>query len=225
VSAANASGTLLTGAYADLQKSGWESGAYLGEANISQTSWTGGGFASASGVDTDSIPGSVIIARNASGTFDTGIVHWMESNSFDLGTASATVAAVAWAANIPIASGADALRIQLAGSSDGSNWNYVGPDGTAGTYFTTSSVLGFSLGGRYVRYKVFLKTADINTTPELQDVTVSFSSPCIPAGQALFQNLSTGTYTLTVSAPGYQNVTTSVAIVSGWQRVDLVSIN
>ena len=55
-------------------------------------------------------------------------------------------------------------------------FNFVGPDGTASTFFTSS---GASLsqfdGNRYLQYKAYLTTTDPTMTPTLNDVTVCYT--------------------------------------------------
>ncbi len=71
-----------------------------------------------------------------------------------------------------------ALRFQAAGSnSPFGPFNYVGPDGTASTYFTTTGAsLSQFNGSRYLKYKAYLSTTDSTATPTLSDVTVCFVS-------------------------------------------------
>jgi len=54
-------------------------------------------------------------------------------------------------------------------------FNFVGPDGTAVTFFTTTlaNFLQFN-GHRYFKYKAFLSTTDSSMTPTVNDVTVCF---------------------------------------------------
>lgn len=71
------------------------------------------------------------------------------------------------------------VQFQVAASSSPTGpFNFVGPDSTAGTFFTTS---GASLdqfdGNRYLKYKVFLSSTDDTVTPTLNDVTVCFAAP------------------------------------------------
>jgi hypothetical protein len=81
-----------------------------------------------------------------------------------------------------------AIKFQGAGSNsfDGP-FNFVGPDGTANTFFNTSgaSLAQFN-GFRYLKYKAFLSTTLNTATPTLNDVTVCFSD---------------GTPTITAAAP------------------------
>jgi len=82
-----------------------------------------------------------------------------------------------------------AMKFQGAASNslDGP-FNFVGPDGTAATFFTISgaSLAQFN-GFRYLKYKALLSTTDNTTTPTLNDVTVCFSdgTPVITAAAPL----------------------------------------
>lgn len=81
---------------------------------------------------------------------------------------------LAWEESLP--SGTD-IELQVAFSDDEEGpWNFVGPDGTSGTKFTTStgqSVYG-SPSSRYCRYKAYL-TGDGTDTPTLGTVELGFS--------------------------------------------------
>lgn len=69
------------------------------------------------------------------------------------------------------------LQFQLAANNDNSTWSYLGPDGTAGTYYSsTGTAIASALNGsRYVRYKAFLTSTDIGATPTLSDITINYS--------------------------------------------------
>jgi len=96
----------------------------------------------------------------------------------------------------------------LAANNDNSTWNYVGPDGTADTYYTvpapTSAILWDN--NQYVRYKAYLSTSNNKKTPVLSSIQINYVSGCQTPGQWLFNDIASGnTYTLTASLPGYQN--------------------
>jgi hypothetical protein len=64
-----------------------------------------------------------------------------------------------------------------ASNSAGGPFNFVGPDGTANTFFTTSGAsLSQFNGNRYLMYKAYLVAFTNNITPTLSDVTVCFSN-------------------------------------------------
>ncbi|HTG32602.1 MAG TPA: carboxypeptidase regulatory-like domain-containing protein [Thermoanaerobaculia bacterium] len=109
-----------------------------------------------------------------------------------------------------------ALRFQVAASNSNIGpFNFVGPDGTAATFFTTSGAsLSQFNGNRYLEYKAYLSTTDSAVTPTLNDVTVCFSAlsladlsitktdgvaSAIPGGST--------TYTITASNSGPGNAT------------------
>jgi hypothetical protein len=100
-----------------------------------------------------------------------------------------------------------AIKFQGAGSNsfDGP-FDFVGPDGTANTFFNTSgaSLAQFN-GFRYLKYKAFLSTTLNTATPTLNDVTVCFSdgTPTITAAAPLVrqQGASATTQIATVSDP------------------------
>ncbi len=106
----------------------------------------------------------------------------------------------------PIEVGTDSIKFQLATNNDNTSWNFIGPDGTSSTFYTlgNQTINSIHNGDQYLRYKVFLHTDDTNFTPNLSDLSITFTSGCVPPGQVFFNNLSLGTYTLTVNKSGYQ---------------------
>jgi len=69
------------------------------------------------------------------------------------------------------------IKFQVAANNDNATWNYIGPDGTTGTYFsTTGTAIDSSLdGNQYFKYKAYLATTDNSATPELGDITINYS--------------------------------------------------
>ena len=71
------------------------------------------------------------------------------------------------------------LRFQVAASSSSSGpFNFVGPDGTSSTYFTSSnaSLTPQFDGLRYLQWKAYLSTTNSANTPSLADATVCFNN-------------------------------------------------
>src|SRR6202521_3359997 len=108
-----------------------------------------------------------------------------------------------WNASTPAST---SLTFQLAGSNSVNGpFNFVGPDGTASSFFTTSgaSLCQFN-GFRYLKYEALLSTTDRTVTPTLSDVTVCFDDnaaamPTItPGGPTTF--CAGGSVTLTSSS-------------------------
>ncbi|HWW74099.1 MAG TPA: Ig-like domain repeat protein, partial [Pyrinomonadaceae bacterium] len=94
--------------------------------------------------------------------------------------------ALSWMAAAPANT---SVRFQVAASNSALGpFNFVGPDGTAATYFTTSgaSLAQFD-GKRYLRYKAYLSTNDGAATPTLGSVSACFAdaAPSIAAGSAI----------------------------------------
>lgn len=70
------------------------------------------------------------------------------------------------------------VKFQIAASNSPTGpCNFVGPDGTAATFFTTSpaSLTPQFYGLRYLQYKALLSTTDNTATPSLDDVTICFA--------------------------------------------------
>jgi hypothetical protein len=81
---------------------------------------------------------------------------------------------LAWNASTPALT---SVKFQVAASNAASGpFNFVGPDGTAGTFFTTSpaSMAQFT-GFRYLKYRAYLATTNSAVTPTLQDVSLCFT--------------------------------------------------
>ncbi len=75
-----------------------------------------------------------------------------------------------------------ALQHAINGSCNGVTYNYVGPDGTANTFFTQGDKFqidtdgsGYENPGQCMRYKVFMTSSTQTQTPVLPDITVNYS--------------------------------------------------
>ncbi len=118
---------------------------------------------------------------------------------------TSTWTTLSWTASAPSNT---TVRFQVAASSSAFGpFNFVGPDTTAGTFFTTTGAsLSQFNGMRYLRYKLYLDTADTAVTPTLSDVGICFASVCIapatptitPGGPTTF--CAGGSVTLTSSS-------------------------
>jgi hypothetical protein len=78
-----------------------------------------------------------------------------------------------WTATTPAGT---SVKFQVAGSNSAAGpFNFVGPDGTASTYFTTGgSSLGQFNGFRYLKYKAYLGTTSTGATPTLGDAGLCY---------------------------------------------------
>ncbi len=81
---------------------------------------------------------------------------------------------LSWTATVPANT---TLQFQVAASNSPTGpFNFVGPDGTAATFFTTSGAsLSQFNGFRYLQYRAYFSTTDGTMSPTLNDVTVCFN--------------------------------------------------
>jgi hypothetical protein len=86
---------------------------------------------------------------------------------------------LSWTATVPVNT---TLQFQAAGSANPAGpFTFIGPDGTAATFFTTSpadlAAVPQLVSKRYLKYKAYLTTTDPAVTPTVNDVTVCFAVP------------------------------------------------
>jgi len=71
------------------------------------------------------------------------------------------------------------INIQIATSNNaGGPWNFVGPDGSSSSYYTTASNKEIYLNnilGRYFKYQATLSTSNSSVTPSLDAVYINYS--------------------------------------------------
>lgn len=210
-------GLPLSAASVELAKSGYDQILETGQGFVGQTDWSLGSgqddmgnaskyFADSGTVDVTTAPGDVMLALISKNHYQTS--GWLGSSTFDLGSPVTFSNIQVVPTTQPTKAGATPLRFQLASSNSStpSSWNYLGPDGTNATYYTTTNtvVSAAHANQRYLRYRAYLSTADFKYTPRLSDFFVTYTSSCMPPGQAFFAGLSSATHTLTVSKSGYQ---------------------
>jgi hypothetical protein len=193
-----------------------------------QEDWTGGSgqedflaankYASDSGtIDTQTQPNGVRLAQVSGAYVSSGSLI---SSTFDTGTASTTFSTLTW--NPQSQSASTSVMFQLAANTDNATWNFVGPDGTASTYYTVPGTTIHSVlnNKRYLRYKALLTTTSTTTTPVLSNVTINYMSGCYTPGQSMFAGITqTGGYQVEVQMPGYQTQTISNITLSGQQTL------
>lgn len=146
------------------------------------------------------------------------------STVFDVGSATTTYYQLSWQpATQATSTGTNSVRFQLA-SSEGLEgpWEFVGPDGTAGSYYTASetNINSIHTNERYVRYKLLLATEDPSVTPRISDVAITYSSSCLPFGQVYFDSLVFDNYIVTVTRDGYQEFTGEILVSDDWQSFE-----
>ena len=216
----NQAGGAIDNAKATLSKTGFSQTLYTGRRNLLQTNWASSNYSSQSGnIDPESAPGQMTLL-DIGGKYPTS-TEWLISKTIDFGAADVAFYDVSSnPTSSPPQTGPQSLKFQIATNNDQSAWNFVGPDGTDVSYYTTSTILNpLHNNNRYLRYKIFMRTADENFTPTLNDLTINFSSPCITRGRAFSDGLNAGTYTLTIEKAGYQTfIDPAVAVGGGSQE-------
>jgi hypothetical protein len=226
-----ATGLPISGANVTLTESGISTILGTGEGYLTQTDWSGGSGQNtfidstkyfSGGVDIiDAIPAGVLHLRLVAGAYQSSAT--LESSTFDVGSAS-NFHELTWAPiSQPSQTGVSAVKFQIATNNDNATWNYLGPDGTASTYYTASNttINAIHNGTRYFRYRLTLSTADPTYTPTISDVSFTFSSACTPPGQVAFQGLTSGVYAITVQKSGYTDYSGSITASSSWQQLGI----
>lgn len=106
-----------------------------------------------------------------SAAFDAGYVTAFNRVSFSVTTPSQTTASLQVA-----------VADKVSGNCAGANYQFVGPDGTSSTFFTSSGMFplqddgsGFENPGQCLKYKVYLSTNDPTQTPVFSDITINYS--------------------------------------------------
>jgi prepilin-type N-terminal cleavage/methylation domain-containing protein len=222
----------LSGATVRLQGAGYDASLTTGRGFLSQTDWSGGAgqedfidparyFSSDGNIEKNNPAGEIRLRKVFYNYEPSG---YLISSTFDTGSASNFHQILWQPQSQPPDTGPDSVRFQIATNNDKATWDFLGPDGTANTYYTIANQDIHTLhnGDRYLRYKVFLQTASTTWTPTVSDVSFTFTSSCVPSGQVLFSGLSAGDYTLTVSRAGYQTFNDTVSVSSPWQQRDVV---
>lgn len=222
----------LSSASVRLEKNPYDETLTTGVGFIRQSDWSGGGgqetysdttrYSSDDfGIDSENPDGELRLT-NLFGSYTAN--GELTSSTFDVGSAS-NFHQILWQpqAQAP-ETGANAVRFQVASNNDNTTWNFLGPDGTGGTYYDLSNqeINPIHNGTRYFRYKLFFETADTAWSPVVSDILFTFTSSCVPPGQVTFSGLSAGEYTMTISKSGYQDSVTSVTIGAGWQQQEIL---
>ena len=199
-----------------------------GRGFLGQTDWVGGSgqdtfldptryFSSDGNLETNDPAGDVKLQKNFDDYESSG---YLISSTFDTGSPSNFHQIIWQPQNQPAETGIDSVKFQVATNNDNFTWDFLGPDGTAGSFFTSANqnINVLNNDNQYFRYKMFLGTASSTFTPSVSDVSFTFTSSCVPPGQVLFTNLGTGDHDLSVSRSGYQLFEDTISVSSGWQQ-------
>jgi prepilin-type N-terminal cleavage/methylation domain-containing protein len=223
----------LSDATVRLTKTGYEATRVTGLGYTRQTDWSGGDgqaigiddtayFSDDGNVDNDSPAGDISLRRTGQYYASNG---WLESSTFDISEAVNFTNIIIDPTSQSSGVGANAVLVQVATSNSSSpaTWSFTGPDGTISSYYTPSSTVlyeGLS-GKRYLRYRLYLATADQSVTPVVSEIAFTYTTECAPPGQSFFGSLSAGTYTLEVTRDGYTTASGDVD-VSGAGSTDVM---
>lgn len=229
----SATGLPLSDVNVSLSKSGFTTlNKSTGQGFINQTDWSLGSgqatstnlnmyYSSDNNVD-DSNPSGLLILKQVFGEYlSSGMI---ESSSFDVGSPS-NFQKIEWKpVDQPVDSGNPNVRFQIATNNDGGSWQFTGPDGTNSTYYTVGNqnIHSSNNSKQYLRYKLFLDNQSTTTSPNISDISFTFTSSCTPPGQVEFSGLPLGTYNLNLSKTGYVTQDVSVDISSPWQSQSII---
>ncbi len=222
----------VSGASVELVKAGYGVTKITGQGYLDQIDWTNGPgqtdyidsskyFDENGLLDTSTSSGDVLM-KMIFDAYSTNATGTLESSTFDTGTSSNFYTFSWLPLNQPAQTGQNSLKFQFATNASSTDpWTFLGPDGTTNTYYMTSGqpISVANNGKQYARYKAFFTTESATATPKLSSVNFVYTSGCIPPGQVIFQNLSTGNYTLNITKAGYNNASVPVTINNGWQRI------
>jgi prepilin-type N-terminal cleavage/methylation domain-containing protein len=222
VTVTDQNGQLINDAKVTISRASFTSSSYSGRKFLTETDWAAGQYSLKTNIETD-VPAGEISLLDIGGQYASMSDEFLISDTIDFGTSDTNFYNLSWSDNQPAQT---SVKIQVATNADNNTWNFIGPDGTANTYYTVSDTQLHSShnGNRYMRYKIILRTDDDSVTPSLQDITLYFHSACILSGQAYFDGLAQNTYTIVVEKAGYQTfIDTAVMIDEGWEdyRVQL----
>ncbi len=225
-------GLPLTDATVEIVQGGTDLTLVTNRGFLRQTDWSGGSgqsdgidptkyFSSDGFIETQASVGEMRLKDPGSGYVASGE---LTSSTFDTGSPTNFYQLQWLPIDQPPQSGTNSLRFQIATNNDNATWLFEGPDGTAATYYAASNtnISADHNGHQYLRYKAFLTTESASTTPNVSDVSFTFTSACTPPGQVLFTGLGAGTYTLTVTRSGYQTYSGTVDASANWQQKDVL---
>jgi len=212
---------------------GYDQTQVTGQGYLDQTDWSHGAnqtgifsdpsaYAFGSNVDTSTSTGHVLLLNDLVDPYAINTTSTLESSVFDTGTTS-NFSSLSWnptSQSSVTGSKSVAFQIATSPSSTPPTWNFLGPDGTTNTYYTTPGLTISAANNinQYARYMMYLSTITATATPIISGVSLTYTSSCIPPGQVIFSGLSTGSYTINVSRSGYSSYSTGVDIGSGWQE-------
>ena len=228
----SATGLPLSGVTVILTKAGFSATSITGQGFLGQTDWSGGSgqatstdptmyLSSDGNIETNNPAGDIKLKQIFGEYISSG---FLISSSFNAGSPS-NFQEVSWnPIDQPPAGGVPNVRVQLATNNNGGTWNFAGPDGTDNTYYTTAdqNISSINNSKQYIRYKIFLDSVATSTSPNISDISMTFTRECTPPGQVSFSGLSSGTYNMNLAKTGYASQDISVDLNSNWQSQEVI---
>jgi len=224
----------LSNASVNLQGADYDFSLATGYGSLRQSDWSGGPgqenfinpaqyFDSDSGIEISDPVGKLHLKKISDQYEPSG---YLVSSTFDMGSSSNFHQIIWQPQSQPPETGSDNVRFQIATNNDNATWDFLGPDGTSDTFYTLSNSIINPLhnNNQYFRYKVFLQTIDTAYTPNIGEIAITFTSPCLPPGQVFFTGLNYGSYELTVSKSGYQTFDETITISALWQQREVLLV-
>ena len=228
----SATGLPLSGVTVILTKAGFSATSITGQGFLGQTDWSGCSgqatstdptmyLSSDGNIETNNPAGDIKLKQIFGEYISSG---FLISSSFNAGSPS-NFQEVSWnPIDQPPAGGVPNVRVQLATNNNGGTWNFAGPDGTDNTYYTTAdqNISSINNSKQYIRYKIFLDSVATSTSPNISDISMTFTRECTPPGQVSFSGLSSGTYNMNLAKTGYASQDISVDLNSNWQSQEVI---
>lgn len=228
----SATGSALEGATVRLRKAdaSYDESRFTGGSVWEQVDWSGGAgqapfteldryFLDDGNIDVTIAPTAVRL-KEVGGVYQSS--GTLESSTFDTG-ATSDFTILTWEPSSQFAG--TSLSFQIATNNDNATWDYIGPDGTSGTFYTIPGTSFHSShdGDRYIRYKAYLATTDTSVTPVLSNINLNYVSGCSTPGQVIFPGLNADNdYILEVSLAGYTTQTVDPLIIGGNQANEIL---
>ena len=194
----------------------WNGGS--GQANWSDTTkyWQDSG-----GISTTDIPLAIRLLNSGGHTLVNS--GYLDSSTFDTGSSSTSYTTLNWQPTSQDPSAT--VKFQVATNNDNATWNYIGPDGTSSTYYTTpgGTINSTNNNNEYIRYRAYLSTTDDTKNPTVTSVGINYVAGCFTPGQVFYPGLASGSnYQVVASMAGYSAKTISNLNISGYQVLQIL---